>query len=200
MKDSGPGTCCGPIYPNQECGDYECVPAAVSNSLGYLQSTTGEPPSNKSTSIGTMKDATGWVEGVGCGEGWADDKDQYMQDNGYNVNTDEYPDPDDMGHEATEADCDAAMQGIADGKDVEINGGHHCAMVVGMSKITEPDGTVRYAIQVSHDTKQDEQGGCQTETIIYTPPQNGNPSDTQGGTPGFFNDDLVNGFVAEDAA
>lgn len=212
-----PGYFVGPYYRNQECGPSECVPAAVSNSLSYINSKDGEPPPGKLWDIENMKDATDWSPPVidedpesptygevlvdgGCPQGWADTKDAYMQSGGYNINTEQYPHPDNMHHAATFAECDAAMQAVADGKDVEINGGHHTAMVVGISKITNADGSTGYAIQVVHDVNQGSQGGCQAETIIYTPPQNGNPSRTEGGSPGFFAEDLINGFVVESAA
>jgi hypothetical protein len=200
-----PGICVGPYYPNKECGNGECVPAAVSNSLEYLQGTQGEPPWGTLTSIDTMKDATGWVSSTptssaGCPQGWADTKDQYMSDNGYNIETEQYPDPDNMHHEATEAECDSAMAAVNAGDDVEINGGHHTAVVNSIVKGTDANGDTIYTISVRHDTRQGEPGGCQSETIVYKPPQNGNPSETTGGSPGFFDGDDINGFVSESAS
>lgn len=186
----------GTAFPNKDCGTNECVPTAVSNSLEFLQNTTGSPPAGKPTDIGTMKTATNWSPGTptrssGSPEGWADTKRQYMDDNGYGITTEEHPDPDDMNHEATAAECDAAMQAIRDGKDVEVNGGHHTAAVVGMAKLANDC----YVMYVAHDTRQGEDGGCRIEKIIYCP-DSPNPR-ASGGAPGFFGGDKINGFTVE---
>ncbi len=200
-----PAVCVGPYFPNKDCGKAECVPAAVSNSLEYLQNTQGEPPWGKLTSTDSMKPATGWtpptaLDSGGCPVNWSTQKDQHMNANGYNINTDQFPDPPALGHEATEAECDAAMAAVAAGDDVEIDGGHHVAVVTNIVKGTDASGDTIYTITVKHDTQQGQPGGCQSETVVYKPPQNGNPSDTTGGSPGFFDGDKVNGFVSESAS
>jgi len=182
-------------FPNQDCGWHECVPTAVSNSLKWLQERYGQPPIGKDLSIDAMKEATQWDDSSsdqkdwGCHEGWADLKRTYMEQHGYSVTTTEYPDPDNLDHKATAAECEAAMRELKDGQDVEMNGIKHCAAVVGMAKLE--DG--RYVIYVSHDTNQDQPGGTIIEKVIYDP---NDPNPTAEGGWG-FNDDIINGFVVE---
>lgn len=182
-------------FPNQDCEWHECVPTAVSNSLNWLQEKYGQPPVGKDLSIETMKEATGWdnshsnPDNWGCYEGWADLKRNYMNQNGYEITTTEYPDPDDMDHAATADECKAAMEELRNGQDVELNGLNHCAAIVGMARLK--DG--RYVIYVSHDTDQEHPGGTRIEKVIYDPNK---PNPTAEGGWG-FNGKLINGFVVE---
>lgn len=191
--------------PNQDCNRNECVPAAVSNSLQWLQSTQGEPPPNKGTDIATMRGATGCGNN-GAPFGWTGLKDEYMNVNHYNIDTNRIPEPPWSQNETSEAECDAAMAQLAAGNDVEIQGGHHLAMVVGMTKGVDQYGFPKYTITVVHDTAQGQSGGTVAETITYCPPvPNPSPppdmfqSETDGGSPGFFDNDTITGWVSESA-
>ena len=177
----------GSGFPNQDCGAGECSPTAVSNSLQWLNDTYGVPADGKDTSIGAMKNATGW-DGT-CGADWPDLKREYMNDNGYGITTDEYPDPLDAGTEADAAACESALQALKDGKDVEMNGGGHTAAVVAMARLA--DG--RYVMYVAHDTKQGEDGGTEVEKVIYDPSA-ASPR-MEGGA--WFNGGKLNNFVVE---
>ena len=206
LRNPGPSNYVSFPGPNQDCNPNECVPTAVSNSLQWLQSTQGEPPPTHGTDIDTMRGAT-QCDDDGAPAGWGAYKDHYMNVGGYNINTQGYPDPAINGHETTEAECDAAMAELAAGNDVEIDGGHHVAMIVGMTKGTDEYGFPKYTITVVHDTAQGQSGGTCAETITYCPPvPNPTPppamfqSETDGGTAGFFDNDVVNGFVCESAS
>jgi hypothetical protein len=174
-------------FYNQDCEKDECVPVAVSNSLKWL-ADQGEVTAGKDTSTGTMKTATGWAPG-GCGYNWDDGKGQYMDDNGYGVNTEGIPPDRPAGSTASAADCDAAIQALKDGKDVELDGAGHVARVVAMTK--NADGT--YDITVAHDTEQGKDGGTKTETVKYDPSKPNPVAD--GGWA--FDGAAINGFVAE---
>ena len=182
--------------PNQDCAHGECVPAAVSNSLQWLRSKYGKPPAGKNIDIATMKTATKW--NGGCASGWGDSKRKYMNDNGYEIDTTLFPDPENWDHEATAAECKKALQEIKRGQDVELDGEFHCAVIVGMSEF----GDGRFCISVSHDTRQghnagtdgpNDDGGIKKETVIYDP--NAPNPRAQGGW--CLDGKKINGFVVE---
>ncbi|MFH1514242.1 MAG: hypothetical protein ABIG42_02155, partial [bacterium] len=191
----------GVAMPNQDCGVDECGPVALSNSKKWLQKKYGKPPKDKDCSIDTMKKASGWsppakdaggnpIPGTGgVPVGYADNLRTYMNDNGYQVTTTEIPDPDDPAHDATAAECASAMQEIKNGQDVEVNGGHHVAVLTGMAQLA--NGT--WVLYVAHDTDQGNAGGTRPEKIIYDPAT----GTCTGGAPGFFAGDKINGFVVE---
>jgi hypothetical protein len=175
-------------FPNQDCGEYECTPAAVSNSLKWLKDEhdlkVGEEY-GKPIDIKTMKEATAWGKnpfGVGCwindGEGhnaWWKDKNEYMGRNGYPITTAMITNP------------DKALTELERGQDVELQGEWHTAAVVGIAKLD--DG--RWVINVAHDTAQGEAGGTRVEKLIC---------DKHGeleGSPGFFDGSQVVYFVVE---
>jgi len=163
-----------PNTQNQEAGLNECVPVAASNSLKYLDnnSTTDISPT---TSIDNMKDATGW-DADGCGIDWADKKNNYMKAHDHPIST------------TNTTGFETALQAIKDGKDVELSGGWHAAMVTGISKTD--DG--KWSVEISHDTKQGKAGGTKTETIIYDP-----ATGKFSGSPGFFDGSIFRFFTIE---
>ena len=112
-----------------------------------------------------------------------------MNNNGYGVTTEGIPADRPAGTTATAANCDAAIQALKDGKDVELDGAGHVARVVAMTK--NADGS--YNITVAHDTNQGNKGGQKVETVKYDP-NKPNPV-AQGGWG--FNGKVINGFVAE---
>lgn len=140
---------------NQDCGNNECVPTAVSNSLKWLKDKHGLTYPEDPT-IERMKEATGWGPG-GCSSGWPTDnpenKDQYMSDNGYPITT------------TTTTDVAEALNQVKLGQDVELDGHGHVAMIVGIAKLDNGN----YSILVAHDTKQGTAGGTRIESTIYNP-------------------------------
>ncbi|MCX6625140.1 MAG: hypothetical protein NTY38_29585 [Acidobacteria bacterium] len=138
-------------FPNQEVGEGECVPGAISNSLQYLKNR-GMPVNGADITVAKMKDATGWAAG-GAPVGWWDTKKKYMADNGYPVDT------------STTGDPDKAGQALDNGDDVELRVPGHAAAVVGIKKLANG----KYEITVAHDTDQGNAGGTKTEAGIYDP-------------------------------
>lgn len=146
-------------FPNQECPNWgECVPTAVSNSLKYLNNANGLGMTDDQTSIDKMKDATGYDPSPppGCYSNWPTTKNNYMNANGYPIDT------------TTTNNWDDVMTAVNDGADVELRCSTHCANVTAMSK--GADG--KYTITVSHDTDQGNPGGTKTQTVIYDPATN----------------------------
>jgi hypothetical protein len=162
-------------FPNGGAGLYECVPAAVSNSLRFLNNKYELGLTEKQTSVATMKRATGWTP-WGCGYEWYKTKDKYMQDNGYGVTTRMITDFDDI------------IKEIKAGQDVELCGGWHCAAVIDIAKLANG----KYVLYVAHDTAQGVNGGEITEKIIYDP-----KTKKFEGSPGFFDGSGFSYFVVE---
>lgn len=152
-------------FPNQETGDNECVPAAVSNSLMFLR--TNNPGAGWGTlpvDIAAMKTATGWTA-QGAPVNWSTLKRQYMNNHGYPIMTMDTTSFTDI------------LDAIRQGKDVELSGGWHAAAIVGIADL----GGGRWSLDVAHDTSQGMPGGTVTETITW------NPTTMRfSGSPGFF--------------
>jgi hypothetical protein len=141
-------------FPNQECGRGECTPAAVSNSLQYLNTRNMGTLTPAQMSLATMKTATGWADPPGTAPAdWPPIKDRYMRNNGYPITT------------AKTTDVDVAMQKLRDGCDVELDSKDHTAGVVGIVKLA--GGKVQ--IVVRHDAAQGRAGGLKTEDVIWDP-------------------------------
>jgi hypothetical protein len=150
-------------FPNQEAGDFECAPAAISNSLMFLKDKNPDPQwTGKALDIGTMKTATKWeADGVwifhddartGTSKNafW-EDKDAYMKANGYPVKTTTT---------TNFADILTAMKAM---KDVELELKGHTVAVVGMTDL----GGGKYSLDVAHDAKQGAAGGTKVETLTW---------------------------------
>jgi len=164
----------GTKFPNQDCGVNECVPAAVSNSLKFLNDKHNLGLTDAQTSIATMRGATGCGPN-GAPVNWYDYKDAYMQANGYPVTT-TVVNVSDIGDE------------IDKGQDVELTGDWHCAAVVGTTDL----GGGKSSIDVAHDTKQGQAGGTKTETVTYD-----STTGKLSGSPGFFDGSGVTSVVSE---
>jgi len=141
-----------PSFPNQECLCSECVPAAVSNSLTWLNSKYNLNLAPWQVSIAEMKKATGWQLG-GAPADWPPLKDAYMRANGYPITTRKI------------TSFDEAIAQLRAGQDVEIDSKIHSAALVSISKLA--DG--RYALVVAHDTMQGQSGGAIQQPITYDP-------------------------------
>jgi len=144
--------------PNQECGSMECVPASISNSLKYLHTRHGKPPTGKSTSIATMKTATNWTASGCSWPNWGNDKASYMTNNGYQITTEVIQNP-------TAANIDHALSELKNGQDVEMRTPGHAVALKGIMRLF--NGT--YIFVVSHDTQQGVAGGTITESVSYDP-------------------------------
>jgi hypothetical protein len=154
-------------FPNQDCEDGECAPAAVSNSLQYLNKKHNLNMKDSDISIAKMKSATGWHAGPppAAPKTWGALKAAYMIGNGYKIST----------------RIVASMSELAgmdlDEQDVEICGYWHAAAVVGITDL----GGGKYKIDVAHDTEQGVKGGTKTESITYD-----ENDDEFSGSPGWF--------------
>jgi hypothetical protein len=146
---------------NQPCGINECAPAAVSNSLNYLNNKHDLGMSSASISIATMKIATGWSSGGAPGLSspypWWERKKDYMEDNDYPITTTIY--------KAAEVDLLFLKDELKRGQDIELRVPGHVLMVVGIAK--QSDG--KYNIHVAHDINQGASGGEVVEILEYDP-------------------------------
>lgn len=167
-------------FPNQEVGNNECAPGAVSNSLRFLKDNNpGAAWGSLPLDIATMRTATG-CGANGSPVNWSTLKNTYMAQHGYPIMTMD-----------TNSFADVAMA-IMNGKDVELTGGWHCAAVVGITDL----GDGKWSLQVAHDTNQGplpaHAGGTQVDTITW------NPTTMKfSGSPGFFDGSQLRYFTVE---
>lgn len=173
-------------FTNQECGKNECCPAAVSNSLKTIGVSTAPGPMNMPPGgpleIDDMKGPTQW-NANGCPIMWFTNKGAALMAS-HGVTTTSTA----LSTAMTPAGTAARTQTICDmldalnaGKDVEVQNGHHIAMVTGIWKITI-GGKTSYFVAVAHDTNQGNPGGTLNETLGYDPSTN----TLSGGVAGFF--------------
>jgi hypothetical protein len=156
--------------PNQDAGENECAPTAVSNSMQFLndEHKLGMDPSE--LTIEKMKVATKWkvpprtkacyiwhddTRPEGHRNAWWEDKDAYMKAKKLPITTKRVM-PNDISKIADEID---ACQDI----EAELNG--HTVTVVGIADL----GGGKYSVTVKHDKKQGPagNGGLTTETGIW---------------------------------
>lgn len=161
---------------NQDCGIGECVPAAASVGMRYLNEIYNLNIPNRYSSIRVMKRATDWRDMIsGCKANWATVKSQFMQQHEYPITTVEY----DMiktenrqtgvlaAINALKNDCSVEISALNLKKDAAGKRPGHTAVVVGLARLS--NGMI--AIDVKHDTNQqyDQGVGLKTETILYDP-------------------------------
>lgn len=144
-------------FPNQEQTKYGCAPAAISNSLKWLNNTYGMGMANANISIPAIETATHKTDkGVYINDGtdhkafWKY-KDDYIKGLGYNVTT------------TTTTSIVDIVKAMKDGKDVEIEMKGHTVAIVSISDL----GGGKYKLQVAHDLKQGVAGGTVVEKIDY---------------------------------
>jgi hypothetical protein len=191
-------------FPNQECGPQECIPAAVSNSMKFLNDKHGLGLDEADISIEHMKTATNWgTKTVASAPGPGVDRviDPYPEDlpDPYSVDGAWWRHDDNAAAGEKNAwwedkqtymennnipvttrkitDIAAIAVEIDAGQDVELQGDWHTAAIVGITE--NEDGT--YSIDIAHDTEQGNEGGTVTETITYDP-----ATGEFTGSPGFF--------------
>lgn len=152
-------------FPNREQRRNECAPAAILNSLEYLNDLFALDLPPTELRLQTIKDAIGWTtEGAPVGEDflnaeWVRRKQQSMQDKGLPI--------------VTEVTTNAALAlaAVRARYDVEIRMTGHVACVVGVAELE--DG--RYSITLSHDNAQSrldidtDDGGTVQEVAILDP-------------------------------
>jgi hypothetical protein len=163
-------------FPNQHAGPMECAPAAISNSLQFLNEVKGlKMPADKLT-IAEMKKACGFKDDWGAPlDTWWELKDKYMKDNKYPITTRKITSMKDL------------IAEIDDSQDVEIqeswlvpvdpkdpNGpkkrtGHTTALV-GITPLA--DGRYSLDIVDDQDQKSDKNDLTKTRTYIYDPKTN----------------------------
>lgn len=155
------------VIVNQECGNNECAPAAISNSLKTLQKLNPTQNQGLDVGIGTIKGACGWTA-TGSPAGtpdnagaWWNLKKKWMNDRkGYPVQTDIVSD---------KSKFDDIIKAIKAGKDVELRIPGHVVMVTGIIKLANG----QYILEIVHDSDQsDNAKGTQTELIKYDPTTN----------------------------
>jgi hypothetical protein len=164
------------VFPNTGALLDECVPAAVSNSLHFLNAKYKLGLTDREMSIPTMKEATDFELGKGCPYGWYKTKEKYMNDNGYGVTTRKI------------TDFDQIIKEIKAGQDVELCGDWHCAAVYGIARLANG----KYVIYVAHDTAQGKDDGEIYEKIMYDP-----ETGKFEGSPGYFDGSGFSYFVVE---
>jgi hypothetical protein len=132
---------------NQPCGDNECAPTAVSNSLLWLNFRHGLGIDPAELTIAKMKTATGW-EADGCWiwheethDAWWETKAAYMEEHNLPITTRKF-DP---------ADIDDVIQEMNDGQDVELEANGHTVMVTSIAKVAGDD---KYVVTYAHDPQQ----------------------------------------------
>lgn len=143
-------------FPNQECGKNECAPAAVSNSLKFLNTKYTLGLTDAQTSITEMKKATKWKNG--CGLKFWEDKKKYMEDNNYPITTRKL------------TDMDKIIEELDAGQDIEIietwnnKKSGHATCLIGATKLKNG----KYSLDISDDKKQGQAGGTnKPTTYIY---------------------------------
>jgi hypothetical protein len=142
-------------FPNQEAGEHECAPTAVSNSLKYLNNRFELGLTDDQISIERMRTACGFRPGWGCDMNtWWLDKDAYMRRNDYNISTTRFF-INKIGLIAGEIDK---------GQDVEMELFGHTVSVVGI--VDHENGN--YTITIAHDSNQtNPNGGCVVESGVF---------------------------------
>ena len=139
-------------FPNQDCAVNFCAPAAVSNSLQFLNAKYNLGMLAADISTAAIAAAIG-TTGAGTPVGWWDAKDAYAKTKKLPIMT------------VVSMSGQDAIDAIKAGKDVELGGGGHRAALVGIALLD--NGT--YAIDVAHDTDQGKAGGTKVERGVYDP-------------------------------
>ncbi len=134
-------------FPNQEAGKNECAPAAVSNSLKFLNTKYKLGLTDAQTSIAEMKKATKWNNG--CALNFWEDKKKYMEDNNYPITTRKMTNMDDIIKELDAGQDIEIIESWNDGKSA------HATCLTGATKLENG----KYTLEVVDDTKPDELGG-----------------------------------------
>jgi hypothetical protein len=151
-----------PVFPNEEQGRNECTPAAVANSLNYLNTVFALGIDPEELTVERMKVATGWtpdgpVSAADPSGGWVTEKIVYMSLHNLPIVTERTTDP------------SRVMMALEQCCDVEIEMAGHVAAIVAMADV----GNGKYALTLSHDLDQAlpglplGNGGTRLEPILF---------------------------------
>jgi hypothetical protein len=149
----------GPSIWNQDCGKNECVPAAVSNALRFLNDHHDLKIDSDLISIESLKPALGWTT-TGCKlDDWPRRKKRYLRQHNIPITTEV------VGERSIQRVIDAMNAGCA----VEMNVFGHTALVTAVAKLPENN---MYSVEVAHDTEQgsdppQNSHGTRFETMNY---------------------------------
>lgn len=146
-----------PVFPNRPQGTNECAPAAVLNSLEYLNRLYSLNLSTQLLSMATIKEAIGWdSSGAPVGflwwNSWVDNKVEYMEEHNIPIETVETTDP------------RVAMEALRMNHDLELRIHGHVACV----REIKEHGNGMFTLTLSHDTVQGVDGvGEITEQVTF---------------------------------
>src|SRR5262249_37019989 len=127
-------------FPNQDCGEKECTPAAVSNSLMFLNDKFSLGIDAAELTIAKMKAATGWQPGGTNQDTWFKTKKAYVASKKWRITTS-------VINPTSLADVVTAVKNRCD---VELVTSGHTAAVVGI--VQQANGN--YPIEGAHDPDQ----------------------------------------------
>jgi len=140
-------------FPNQEAGRNECVPAALSNSLRWLNATYGLGIAEGNMSIAAMKVLVKWGP-AGAPQQWWSRKRSFFKDD---IATTTIP----------KNSLDKVFEAVQNGCDVELRANNHVVAVTGAQKLANGD----YALDLTHDTVQGDNtqgtGATGTQTVTW---------------------------------
>lgn len=138
-------------FPNQEQKKNECVPAAVSNSLQFLNRQHNLRLTDDQMSIETWKEALGF-RATGTPGNWPATKAAFLASAGYPVTS------------KTSIDVAEAIRALDSDCDVEMWVSGHAAALV---EITETRLKGRYSITTMDDARQGKAGGTKPQKGYY---------------------------------
>jgi hypothetical protein len=140
-------------FPNQEVGRSECVPAALSNSLRWLNATYGLGIADGNMSIAAMKALVKWGP-TGAPQQWWSRKRSFFKDD---IATTTIP----------KNSLDKVFEAVQNGCDVELRVNNHVVAVTGAQKLANGN----YALDLTHDTVQGDDtkgtGAAGTQTVTW---------------------------------
>ena len=152
LPDGAP--CSHEGFVNQEAGKDECVPAAISNSLNWMNELYGLGIPTDEITIEALKSATGWSADIpGCDDNWPGRKAQYLAERGIGVTSED----------VDRFRVDLIRDAICRGCDVEIGIGNHTVAVTGIQKLANGN----FTLDLTHDSEQGHPDGTITETAVY---------------------------------
>jgi hypothetical protein len=147
-------------FPNQEAKRDECVPAAVSNSLQWLNEKYHLGMAPEEMTIEHMKVATDWdKDRPGCDNNWPQKKKEHLAADGLPVSTDTI----------SALEFKKVEEAMKNGCDVEIGIDNHTAAVTAIQKLA-PGGEAMdpdYSLVLTHDSDQKADGGLVNEPVTY---------------------------------
>jgi len=153
-------------FPNQDCDRGECAPAAVSNSLTFLNTKYNLGMKADSINITKMKDAVGFTGTGSPIDTWWELKKNYTEDNNYPITTRKITNISEL---AAEIDAGQVVeiqeswwyQNKTTGKWKRTG---HTSALVGIEKLKNGN----YSLDIADDVRQGVDGkGCGLRTRIY---------------------------------